>query len=105
MNGMWSSSRPKGLGGYSASPVAADGKIFLVSEDGKVAVLKAGRDWDVLAVEGLGGGPPAPPPLPAGRVYFPAGEPLSFSGPPPHPWPARAPPWLDGHAARRPRTY
>ena len=38
------------LGAYSASPVAAEGKIFLASEEGKVTVLKASRDWEVAAV-------------------------------------------------------
>jgi hypothetical protein len=41
------------LGRYSAPPVTADGKVFLVYEQGKVAVLRAGRDWDVLVVNDL----------------------------------------------------
>jgi outer membrane protein assembly factor BamB len=57
------------LGGYSASPVAADAKIYIVSEEGKVAVLKAGRDWDVLAVNDLAEGAFATPALSAGRIY------------------------------------
>ena len=57
------------LGGYSASPVAAEGRIFVVSEEGKLAVLRAGRDWDVLAVNDLGEGAFATPALSAGRVY------------------------------------
>lgn len=62
--------RVKGaLGGYSASPVAAEGKIFVVNEEGKVAVLRAGRDWDVLAVNDLGEGSFATPALSQGRIY------------------------------------
>lgn len=57
------------LGAYSASPVAADGKIFIASEEGKIAVLKAGRDWDVLAVNDLAEGSFATPALSAGRIY------------------------------------
>jgi len=57
------------LGGYSASPVAAEGKLFIASEDGKIAVLRAGRDWDVLAVNDLGEGIFATPALSAGRIY------------------------------------
>ena len=57
------------LGGYSASPVAAEGRIFLVSEEGRVTVLRAGRDWDVLAVNDLGEGAFATPALSAGRIY------------------------------------
>jgi outer membrane protein assembly factor BamB len=57
------------LGGYSASPVAAQGRIFIVSEEGKLAVLRAGRDWEVLAVNDLGEGVFATPALSAGRIY------------------------------------
>ncbi|MBI4474902.1 MAG: PQQ-binding-like beta-propeller repeat protein [Acidobacteria bacterium] len=39
-----------GLGGsYSASPVAADGRIYMASEDGEVFVIKAGREYIQLA--------------------------------------------------------
>jgi outer membrane protein assembly factor BamB len=36
-------------GGYYASPVAADGKLFLANADGVFAVLEAGAEWKVLA--------------------------------------------------------
>lgn len=45
---------PEALEDYSASPVAADGKVFLVSASGKVTVLKAGAQWEILAVNDLG---------------------------------------------------
>ncbi len=35
---------------YFASPVAADGKIFLFSENCKLSVLKAGAEWEPLGV-------------------------------------------------------
>jgi outer membrane protein assembly factor BamB len=35
--------------GFSASPVAADGKIYLASEDGDVFVIRAGREYQQLA--------------------------------------------------------
>jgi outer membrane protein assembly factor BamB len=41
-------------GNFFASPVAADGKIFLLNETGALAVLRAGPDWRVLAVNHLG---------------------------------------------------
>ncbi len=44
---------PDALEEYSASPVAADGKIFLVSGSGKVTVLKAGAQWEILAMNDL----------------------------------------------------
>jgi outer membrane protein assembly factor BamB len=36
-------------GTYSASPVAAAGRIYVFSEDGKASVLQAGREFKVLA--------------------------------------------------------
>ena len=58
------------LGGYSSSPVAADGKLYLASEDGNVAVLKAGGDWSVLSVTDLGEPCHATPALSGGAVYL-----------------------------------
>ena len=40
-------------GGYFASPVAGDGKIFLASENGKVIVLKDSADYEELASNDL----------------------------------------------------
>ena len=57
------------LGGYSSSPVAADGKVWLGSEEGKVAVLRAGGDWEVLAVNDLAEGIYATPALSDGVIY------------------------------------
>ena len=42
------------LDGYYASPVAGDGKVYMVSDAGKVAVLEAGADWKVLRTNDLG---------------------------------------------------
>jgi outer membrane protein assembly factor BamB len=39
---------------YFASPVAADGKLFLVGEDGKASVVKAGRVFSRLGLNDLG---------------------------------------------------
>ena len=41
-------------GNYSASPVAADGKLYFASEDGEVIVVKAGRQFERLAVNPMG---------------------------------------------------
>ena len=41
------------LGAYFASPVASDGKIYAVSEEGKVAVIRAGAEWVLLAVNAM----------------------------------------------------
>jgi outer membrane protein assembly factor BamB len=41
------------LGTYWGAPVGADGKVFLSNEDGKVVVVKADPEWEVLAVNDL----------------------------------------------------
>lgn len=60
----------KALGEYFASPIAADGKLFLASTEGKVTVLKAGRQWEVLGVNDLGEEIHATPALTGGRIYL-----------------------------------
>lgn len=57
------------LGEYFASPVAADGKVYLASEEGKITVLKAGADWQVLGVNELGEEVYSTPALSQGRLY------------------------------------
>lgn len=57
------------LGEYYASPVAADGKVFLASTEGKISVLKAGAQWEVLAVNDLDEEVNATPALSDGRLY------------------------------------
>jgi outer membrane protein assembly factor BamB len=57
------------LGGYSASPVAADGKLYTVSEDGAVTVIRAGADWEILAVNDLDAPAKATPAITGGRLY------------------------------------
>jgi outer membrane protein assembly factor BamB len=45
---------PNALEEYYASPVAADGKVFVASASGKVTVLKADAQWEILATNDLG---------------------------------------------------
>jgi outer membrane protein assembly factor BamB len=40
--------------GYSASPVAADGKIYLSNEDGGMLVIEAGAAFKHLATNSMG---------------------------------------------------
>ncbi len=54
---------------YFASPVAAEGKVFLISQDGTVSVVKAAGDWQVLAVNGLDDEVFATPAIADGRLY------------------------------------
>jgi outer membrane protein assembly factor BamB len=44
---------PHAGSGFSASPVASDGRIFLSSEDGDVFVVKAGPSFELLATNAM----------------------------------------------------
>ena len=57
------------LGDYYASPVAADGKLFALSEEGKLTVLKAGGEWEILAVNDLGEPAHATPAFADDKLY------------------------------------
>ena len=57
------------LGEYYASPVAADGKVYLVNGDGKMTVLKAGADWQVMATNDFAEEVHATPALSEGRMF------------------------------------
>ena len=35
---------------YYSSPIAADAKVYIASEHGKVVVLRAAGDWEILAI-------------------------------------------------------
>jgi outer membrane protein assembly factor BamB len=59
-----------GSSGFSASPVAADGKVYFTSEDGQVHVVKAGPAFEVLAVNDLGEVTMATPAISDGVLYF-----------------------------------
>ncbi|HKE56113.1 MAG TPA: PQQ-binding-like beta-propeller repeat protein [Pyrinomonadaceae bacterium] len=61
---------PGALEEYYASPVAADGKIFVVSSSGKVTVLKAGAQWEVLAMNDLGEECWATPAIAGSKIYI-----------------------------------
>ena len=56
--------------GFSASPVAADGKIYLAGEDGLVFVIHAGAAMKLLATNPLGESLLATPALSDGTLYF-----------------------------------
>jgi outer membrane protein assembly factor BamB len=66
--------------GYSASPVAADGKIYLSSEDGEMLVVSAGRTFTHLATNAMGELLMATPALSDGVMYVRAAESLFAVG-------------------------
>ena len=55
--------------GLSASPVAADGKIYLSSEDGDIIVVKAGPEFEHLGTNSMGELLMATPALSEGVMY------------------------------------
>jgi len=59
-----------GTTGFTASPVAAKGRVYLTSEDGEVYVLKPGRQFEQLAKNQLGEIALASPAVADGTLYF-----------------------------------
>jgi outer membrane protein assembly factor BamB len=55
--------------GYSASPIAADGKIYLSNEDGEMLVVEAGSTFKHIATNSMGETLMATPALSAGVMY------------------------------------
>ena len=55
--------------GFSASPVAADGKIYLANEDGEMLVVEAGPMFRHLATNSMGETLMATPALSRGVMY------------------------------------
>jgi outer membrane protein assembly factor BamB len=57
------------LEGYYASPVAASGRVYVASEQGKMVVVKAAPEWEVLAVHDFGEEIYATPAISSGRMF------------------------------------
>jgi outer membrane protein assembly factor BamB len=55
--------------GFSASPVAADGKIYFAGEDGDVHVVRAGPKFEMLATNPMGEVLMASPAISEGALY------------------------------------
>jgi outer membrane protein assembly factor BamB len=60
---------PGALDYYYASPVAADGKLYVTSQEGHITVLKSGPDWEPLARNDMDDECFATPALVDGRIY------------------------------------
>jgi outer membrane protein assembly factor BamB len=56
-------------GAYSASPVAADGKIYLSSEDGDIFVVKAGPKYELISTNPIGEVLMATPAISDGMIF------------------------------------
>lgn len=57
-------------GAYAASPVGGDGKLFAVSAECKVSVLRSGAQWEMLAVNDLDDECFATPAIAGGRIFI-----------------------------------
>lgn len=68
-------------GVFFASPVAGDGKIFLVSETGETYVMRAGRTPELLATNDLGERFLASPAIASGRIFLRSDQGLFAVGP------------------------
>jgi len=58
-----------GTAAFTASPVAADGKIYLANEDGQVFVIKDGPAYELLALNDMGAPVLATPAISEGRLF------------------------------------
>lgn len=66
----WRERLGRGHSGFSASPVAADGRIYWTGEDGDVYIVAAGPQFNLIAMNALGEICMASPAVSAGRLYF-----------------------------------
>jgi len=55
--------------GFSSSPIAADGRIYLSSEDGDMFVVRSGEEFSLLSTNPMGEPLMATPALAGGRMY------------------------------------
>jgi len=60
----------KGGEGFTASPVASEGKLYFTSEQGTVFVVKPGPDFTVLATNHMSEVCMATPAISAGTIFF-----------------------------------
>ena len=62
--------RLPGSGNFYSSPVAGDGKIYTLSEQGRLTVIRAGRDLEVLTSSNFEEDAYATPAIVDGRIYL-----------------------------------
>jgi len=54
---------------YYASPVAGDGKVYMISRNGAVSILKGGAQWEVAATADMGEEVFATPAIADGHIW------------------------------------
>jgi outer membrane protein assembly factor BamB len=57
-------------GAFSASPVAADGRLYITSEDGDIYVVRAGPEYELVATNPMGEVCMATPAVSKGRMFI-----------------------------------
>ena len=57
-------------GAYSASPIAADDRIYLTSEDGDIFIVRAGPEYELLAINRMGEVCLATPAISEGQIFI-----------------------------------
>lgn len=62
--------RINATGSYYASPVAGDGKVYLLSNEGKLTVISAKPEWEVLSTADFGERAFATPAIVDGKFYL-----------------------------------
>ncbi len=60
----------RGASGFTSSPVAADGRLYITNEDGRTYVLALGPEYRVLAENELGEMVMATPAIAEGVLYI-----------------------------------
>jgi outer membrane protein assembly factor BamB len=55
---------------YYSSPIGVDGKVYIASEHGKVVVLRAAGDWEILAINDFDSDIYATPAVSEGQIYI-----------------------------------
>ncbi len=65
----WTKKRIRNLGNYYASPIAGDGKLYVMGENGFLVVLRQSSQLDVLAKNDMGESCIATPAIADNRIY------------------------------------
>ena len=66
---VWVKKRLRNFGNYYASPIAGDGKIYVMGENGFLVVLRQGPKVDILAKNDMGDSCVATPAIADSRIY------------------------------------
>ena len=66
----WVKKRVNNFGNYYASPIAGDGKIYVMGENGFLVVLQEGKEMKILAKNDLGEPSRSTPAVAGGKMFL-----------------------------------